>query len=80
MNSSSGRLINLRFSLLAAWILTKQGNYIEFENIVGEPLREAEILGVPTPSLKMLYGLLKIKQLQIKEKKGLVSMPMRDNP
>ncbi|EHK98016.1 hypothetical protein M7I_6251 [Glarea lozoyensis 74030] len=58
----------------------EKGNYIEFENIVGEPLREAEKLGIPAPGLKMLYGLLKIKQLQIKEKKGAISMPMKDGP
>lgn len=39
-----------------------KGNYTEYENIVGEPLREAERLGVPAPNLRMVYGLLKILQ------------------
>ena len=46
---------------------------MEFENIVGEPLREAEKLAVPAPNLKIVYGLLKILQTNIKEAKGLVS-------
>jgi ketopantoate reductase len=48
---------------------------MEFENIVGEPLREAEKLGVPAPNLRMVYGLLRILQTNIKEAKGLVSFP-----
>ncbi|KAK0107089.1 hypothetical protein ONS95_003796 [Cadophora gregata] len=40
----------------------EKGNFIEFENIVGEPLREAERLGVAAPNLRMIYGLLKILQ------------------
>ncbi|KAH6674574.1 6-phosphogluconate dehydrogenase [Halenospora varia] len=58
----------------------EKGNYIEFENIVGEPLREAEAMGVPAPGLKMVYGLLKILQLKIKEKKGLISYPSPQDP
>ncbi|KAG9239572.1 2-dehydropantoate 2-reductase [Amylocarpus encephaloides] len=58
----------------------EKGNFIEFENIVGEPLREAEKLGIPAPGLNMLYGLLKIKQLQIKESKGLVILPAKGDP
>ncbi|KAF4628779.1 hypothetical protein G7Y89_g9373 [Cudoniella acicularis] len=50
----------------------EKGNYIEFENIVGEPLREAEALGVPAPGLRMVYGLLKILQLKVKEQKEIV--------
>jgi Ketopantoate reductase PanE/ApbA C terminal len=53
---------------------------MEFENIVGEPLREAERLEVPTPNLRMVYGLLKILQTNIKEEKGLVSFPTGPDP
>jgi len=50
----------------------EKGNYIEFENIVGEPMREAEKLGVSTPVLKIIYGLLKGLQWKTMEAKGLV--------
>ncbi|KAF2454474.1 putative 2-dehydropantoate 2-reductase [Lineolata rhizophorae] len=49
----------------------EKGNYIEFENIVGEPVREAEKHGLSTPVLKTIYGLLKGLQLKTKEAKGL---------
>lgn len=52
-----------------------QGNYIEFENILGEPIREAEKLGVPTPTLKILYGMCVALQWKTKEAKGLVTLP-----
>jgi len=48
---------------------------MEFENIVGEPLREGERLGVPAPNLRMVYGLLRVLQTNIKEAKGLLSFP-----
>jgi ketopantoate reductase len=44
---------------------------MEIEAIVGEPVREARRLGVPMPKLETIYGLLKAKQLQVKELKGL---------
>ncbi|KAG0650721.1 AF-toxin biosynthesis 12-1 [Hyphodiscus hymeniophilus] len=53
----------------------EKGNFIEFENIVGEPLREAEKLGVPAPTLKVVYGILKTLQWTTKENKGLVTLP-----
>lgn len=49
----------------------EKGNFIEFENIVGEPLREGEARGVPMPTLRTMYGLLKGLQLKMKESKGL---------
>ena len=52
-----------------------KGNFIEFENIVGEPMREAERLGVPTPNLKLIYGLLKTLQWKTQEQKGLITLP-----
>ncbi|KAK3376475.1 ketopantoate reductase PanE/ApbA-domain-containing protein [Lasiosphaeria ovina] len=58
----------------------EKGNYIEFENIAGEPLREAERAGVPTPTLKVIYELLKGLQWQTKEAKGLIRMPLKSDP
>ncbi|CAG8976505.1 hypothetical protein HYALB_00006002 [Hymenoscyphus albidus] len=49
----------------------EKGNFIAFKNIIGEPLREAERLGVPASGLRMLYELLKIKQFQLKLKRGV---------
>lgn len=48
-----------------------KGSYIECENIVGEPLHEAERLGVPAPTLRTIYGLLRGIQLKAKESRGL---------
>ena len=53
---------------------------MEFENIVGEPLKEAEKLGVPAPNLRMIYGLLRILQTNIKEAKGLVKFRTGPDP
>ncbi|KAK3116947.1 hypothetical protein LTR53_002170 [Teratosphaeriaceae sp. CCFEE 6253] len=47
---------------------TRKGNYIEYENILGEPLREGEKLGVPMPTLKAI-------QWKNKEMRGLVKVP-----
>lgn len=48
-----------------------KGNYIESENIVGEPLREAERLGIAAPTLQTIYGFLRGIQLKAKESRGL---------
>jgi 2-dehydropantoate 2-reductase len=48
-----------------------KGNFMEVEVIVGEPMREGKRLGVPVPKLEAMYGLLKAKQLQVMERKGL---------
>ena len=53
---------------------------MEIEAIVGEPVREGRRLGVPTPKLETIYGLLKAKQLQVKERKGLWEAKFTDNP
>lgn len=45
---------------------------MEIENIVGEPLREGEKLGVPMPTLKTIYDILKGLQVKVKEGRGLV--------
>ncbi|ROW15664.1 hypothetical protein VPNG_02203 [Cytospora leucostoma] len=58
----------------------EKGNLIEFETIIGEPLREAERLGVPTPTLKVIYAFLKGLQFKTKEAKGLVEVPARSTP
>jgi hypothetical protein len=47
---------------------------------VGEPLREAERLGVPAPNLRMAYGMLKCLQWKTKEKRGLVTLPPKEDP
>ncbi|KAF8862387.1 putative 2-dehydropantoate 2-reductase family protein [Acephala macrosclerotiorum] len=54
----------------------EKGNLTEFENIVGEPLREAEKLGVPAPFLKVAYEILRVLQQKRKESLGLISLPM----
>ncbi|KAJ4403625.1 hypothetical protein N0V85_005055 [Neurospora sp. IMI 360204] len=46
----------------------EKGRFIEFENLVGEPLREAERVGVETPTLKVVYGLLKGLQFKARER------------
>ncbi|KAI0907760.1 putative 2-dehydropantoate 2-reductase [Ustulina deusta] len=57
----------------------EKGNFMEIETIVGEPLREGEARGVPMPTLRTVYGLLKGMQLQIMEKKGLWEAKFTDN-
>ncbi|KAH7412738.1 2-dehydropantoate 2-reductase-like protein [Cadophora sp. MPI-SDFR-AT-0126] len=51
------------------------GNYMEYEYLVGEPLREAEKIGVPAPTLKVIYEICKALQWRIMEEKGLVLVP-----
>lgn len=46
----------------------EKGRFIEFENLVGEPFREAERVGVETPTLKVVYGLLKGLQFKARER------------
>lgn len=48
---------------------------MEFENLVGEPLREAQRVGISTPILKTIYELCKTIQWRTKEAKGLVTVP-----
>ncbi|KAE8154062.1 6-phosphogluconate dehydrogenase [Aspergillus avenaceus] len=56
---------------------SEKGNFMEIENLVGEPLREAERVGVPTPNLKVIYEICKAFQWRIKEAKGMVTTPPR---
>lgn len=63
---------------LESWFMPSMGqdaernNFIEFETIVGEPMREAQKLNVPCPTLTVVYGLLKGVQTRIMESRGLL--------
>ncbi|KAJ5082326.1 ApbA-domain-containing protein [Penicillium argentinense] len=46
-------------------------NLMEIENLVGEPIREAEKAGVPAPTLKIVYAIMKGLQAKIKAEKGI---------
>jgi hypothetical protein len=52
-----------------------QDNFIEFENLLGEPLREGKKAGVKMPTLEVLYQLAKAIQWRNMEKRGLVDVP-----
>ena len=47
--------------------MISQGNYLEYENIVGEPLRMGTSLGVSMPTLHVVYHILKALQWRTKE-------------
>ncbi|XXH01234.1 hypothetical protein Hte_007588 [Hypoxylon texense] len=53
----------------------EKGNFIEYVNLVSEPVKEAERLNVPTPTLKVILGFCKALQWQTMEAKGLVTVP-----
>jgi ketopantoate reductase len=53
---------------------SRQGNFIEFENLLGEPLREGRKAGVPMPTLEVLYQLARVIQWRTKEAKDLVTV------
>lgn len=59
------------------WANTQQGNFIEFENLLGEPLREGKKAGVAMPTLEVLYQLAKAVQWRNMEKKGMVEVPKK---
>ncbi|OAP55634.1 hypothetical protein AYL99_09786 [Fonsecaea erecta] len=52
----------------------RKGRFIEFENILGEALREGERAGVAMPTIKCLYGLCKATQWRTMEQNGLVDV------
>jgi ketopantoate reductase len=54
-----------------------QGNFIEFENLLGEPLREGKKAGLTMPTLEVLYQLAKAIQWRNKEARGLVEVPKK---
>ncbi|KZM22413.1 uncharacterized protein EKO05_0000086 [Ascochyta rabiei] len=53
----------------------EKGNFIELENLLGEPLREGKKAGVPMPTLEVLYQVARAIQWRTKERKGLVKLP-----
>ncbi|KAL2429126.1 hypothetical protein ABEF95_013425 [Exophiala dermatitidis] len=53
----------------------QKGNFIEYMNIVEEPIKEAERLNVPTPTLKTILGFCRALQWQTREAKGMVTLP-----
>lgn len=55
----------------------EKGNPIELEVILGNLLIVANELNVETPTLTVLYNLLKATQLKLKENRGLVSLPQK---
>ncbi len=50
----------------------RKKRFMEFENILGEALREGEKAGIAMPTVKCLYGLCKAIQWSFKEHNGLV--------
>ncbi|KAF2023916.1 6-phosphogluconate dehydrogenase C-terminal domain-like protein [Setomelanomma holmii] len=54
-----------------------KGNFIEFENLLGEPLREGKKAGVEMPTLEVLYQLAKAIQWRNKERRGMVDIPRK---
>ena len=53
----------------------QKGNPIELEVILGNLLTVARELKVETPTLDILYELLKVVQFRLKEKQGLITLP-----
>lgn len=51
-------------------LIIVQGNLFELENIIGEPLREAERQNVSAPFLAIIYRLCKSLQWQIRRQQG----------
>ena len=51
---------------------------IEFENLIGEPLREGRKLGVKMPTIEVLYNLCKAIQWRLMEERGMIEVPARD--
>ena len=51
---------------------------MEIENLVGEPFREGEAMGVPMPTLSVIYNMCKAIQWKTKEAKGLVSTEIKN--
>ena len=59
-------------------VLTRyQGNLVEFETLVGEPLREGLSRGVLMPTLSFLYHTLKAMQWRLKEERGIIDIPAK---
>ncbi|SCO76439.1 related to ketopantoate reductase [Fusarium oxysporum] len=59
----------------------EKGQLMEIENIVGEVVREGKKYGVLMPTLRVVYGIMKGLQLNIKEERGLWKAKWEpDNP
>lgn len=53
----------------------KKGNYIEVENLLGDPLREGKKAGVAMPTIEILYFMAKGIQWRTMEARGFVEIP-----
>lgn len=58
----------------------RRGNPFELEAILGNLLKVADNLSVDAPYLKMLYGLLKLKQKSLLEGRSVISVPEERPP
>ncbi|CUM66299.1 uncharacterized protein PRCAT00003961001 [Priceomyces carsonii] len=58
----------------------RKGNPVELEVILGNVIKVADDLQVEAPILKVLYALLKLKQMTIKEQKGYISVSEQRPP
>ena len=57
----------------------RKGRYIEFENLVGEPLRAGKERGVAMPTIEILYNFCKGIQWRTRERKGDVKIEPKDH-
>ncbi|KAF4762928.1 hypothetical protein HAV15_000181 [Penicillium sp. str.  len=57
--------------------MLEDGNLVEFETLVGEPLREGISRGVLMPTLTVLYHTLKAMQWRLKEQRGIIDVPAK---
>ncbi|KAL5121004.1 hypothetical protein ACEQ8H_001192 [Pleosporales sp. CAS-2024a] len=55
----------------------EKANFIEFENLLGEPLREGKKAGVSMPTLEVLYHIAQAIQWRNMEKNGMVEVPKK---
>ncbi|KAF2445793.1 2-dehydropantoate 2-reductase [Karstenula rhodostoma CBS 690.94] len=56
----------------------RKGNFIEHENLLGEPLREGKKAGVKMPTIEVLYHMAKGIQWRTMEKRGMVDIPSKN--
>ncbi|KAJ9145296.1 2-dehydropantoate 2-reductase [Pleurostoma richardsiae] len=56
----------------------RKGNFIEYENIIGEPVRAGKELGVPMPTLSIVFSMCKAIQWRNKQRRGLIDIPPRE--
>ncbi|KAJ5197481.1 hypothetical protein N7449_007960 [Penicillium cf. viridicatum] len=57
--------------------MLEDGNLVEFETLVGEPLREGLSGGVSMPTLTVLYHTLKVMKWRLKEQRGIIDVPAK---